>query len=220
MRLSFVRALAAIAATLATCGWVFTAGTPCASAAAGNTSALLNKTVTLRLDRAPIRAALEALFQGRGVNYTISPAVHGVVTATLQDVPFDVALRTLLRADNPPLTYSILDGIYQIKPRNTTYDRPAVTRSSSPTKSKTNDANSRVVRVPLEYGNAALLMQYALGGGRVIPPSSGLPQNGSRGNGSRMGGFGGRGFGGGMSGFGGGRGGFGGGFGGRGGGRP
>jgi hypothetical protein len=169
--------------------------------------------VSINLQNGDIRSALDALFKGSGLNYTIDPTVAGTITISLRDVPFDVALRSILRAANPPLTYSVSDNVYQIKPRSNNFiGNPNV--STNPygqgqpnTTENQGTTVAQAVRIPLMYADAAELMQYAFGGGTVIPPLTMTMGNGGGGMGGMgggMGGFGGGGMGGGMSSFGGG----------------
>jgi type II secretory pathway component GspD/PulD (secretin) len=68
------------------------------------------KPVTLELRDVPLRAALQALFRGTGLQYSIDPDVPDVpVTLVVRDMPFSKALRVLIRQARvsvPGLTYT------------------------------------------------------------------------------------------------------------------
>ena len=74
-------------------------------------------TVTVDLRDVPIRTALEDLFRSVRVDYSIDPAVAGSVHLQATDVPFETALKLILRASVMPLMYSKDGGVYVVKPR-------------------------------------------------------------------------------------------------------
>ena len=79
--------------------------------------------ITLNLESASIADALKMLFRSVGYNYTLDESVvGGYVTVSLKDVTFETALRTILRAANPPLTYRVDGGVYIITPKVETYE--------------------------------------------------------------------------------------------------
>lgn len=82
---------------------------PAAGASAG-----ASKTVSLNLVNQPIQTALRLLFNSEGLNYSIAQNVGGTVSINVNNVSFDVALKALLSAANPPLAYDVNDGIYRI----------------------------------------------------------------------------------------------------------
>jgi type II secretory pathway component GspD/PulD (secretin) len=73
--------------------------------------------VSLDLRDAPLRTALEQLFRESGLQFGIDNAVQGFVTLRIQDQPLDNALKLLLRASTVPLTYTVENGVYLVKPR-------------------------------------------------------------------------------------------------------
>ena len=166
--------------------------------------------VTLNLESASIADALKLLFRATGYNYTLDESVvQGYVTVSLKDVTFETALRTVLRAANPPLTYRVDGGVYIISPRVETFDTSGqdlqqVEEPSLP--------QVRTEKITLQHLDSLAIAQI-LGGGAVSLNQTGWTYSGG-GYGGGYGGFGG-GFGGGYGGFGGG---YGGGFGGYGGG--
>ena len=92
---------------------------PLAAAHAQTTIAPL-PSVSVDLQGAPIRAALEQIFRAAKVDFGIAPEVSGFVTLKVTDLPFEAALRLILRSSEIPLTYSADSGIYLVKPRMTT----------------------------------------------------------------------------------------------------
>jgi hypothetical protein len=155
------------------------------------------KKVTLNLENADIRFALKLLFQSVGANYQLDQAVQGTVTASLTDVPFRVALESVLRSTSfqYPLTYRVEDNVYYIAPRQETVTDPGTTPEEPGTETQ---PRSRIVKIQINYADA-IDIALALGGSYI---ESRFSTGGSQGGGGFGGGFGGGGFGGG--GFGGG----------------
>src|SRR5689334_7559484 len=57
-----------------------------------------DRKVTLNLKDTPLRSAIDALFQGTGLQYAVDPNVPNVpLTITLRDVGLQAALRILIR---------------------------------------------------------------------------------------------------------------------------
>jgi len=74
-----------------------------------------SETVDLDLTMAPIDSALKILFSGKGLNYTLDSNVQGIVKEVhLKGVPFDTALKTLLKQVDPPLVYRKEGDVYLI----------------------------------------------------------------------------------------------------------
>lgn len=79
------------------------------------------KTIDLNLNNAPVRQALNILFQGAGLNYTMDPNVSGYVNVNLRGVSFETALKAVLKSASPPLV-AVKDpdtGVYYIKVKDT-----------------------------------------------------------------------------------------------------
>jgi hypothetical protein len=207
------------------------------SCQAQDASALPTQSVTVALSNSPVRVALDALFKSAGLNYTIDPAITQNVTVNLHNIPFDVALRSILRSTNPPLQYTVKDGVYQISqpsfnqandtttPAQAAPVTPNYSNSTSGFSSGGSDSKQAVV-LYLTYINGALL-EKLVGPVIDIPPTltlsnftgtgagggAGIGGSGNRGGSSIGGGIGGgSSFGGSSGGIGGGGGGFGGGF--------
>jgi hypothetical protein len=206
-----MKKLSYLAAALALAG-VLTAGLPNSAYAQGADP----KTVRiqkLELDQADIRDALRVLFNQVGVSYVIAPEVQGTVSASLNDVPFETALRNLL--DQVRATYRIEGGVYQIVLREQQTPGGGTATPTTPTLPTAQQNRPRVIRVnsadPLVI---ALLITSTQANFSLYPEVSVIINTPSVASGG--GNFGGGGFGGG---FGGGRGGGGFGGGGFGGGR-
>jgi len=161
--------------------------------------------ITLNLESASIADALKLLFRSVGYNYTLDESVvGGYVTVSLKDVTFETALRTILRAANPPLTYRVDGGVYIITPKVETYE----TTTTEPAVEEQPQPQTRTEKIVLQHLDSLAVAQL-LGGTAVA-----LNQTGWTYSGGGYGGYGGYGgFGGGFGGYGG-YGGFGGGWGG------
>jgi hypothetical protein len=198
----------------------------------GGSQDISNKKVTLNLQNADIRSALTLLFNTVGANFSIASDVRGFVTVSLNDVPFQAALESILRASTMmPLTYRIENGVYTISPKqedNTNTYAPTQQENTSTSSSTTTPSlPKRFTKIPVNFADAGEIA-LLLGGTPIISyyynTAGMLGMNnmgggyGGYGNGFGGGGFGGYGgygntFGGGYGGFGGGYGVFGGGFG-------
>lgn len=80
--------------------------------------------VTLDLKDTPLRAALEQLFRMVKVDYSIDPSVQGYVNLKVTDMPFENALKLILRSSSTPLTYLKDSGVYMVKPRTLSVSTP------------------------------------------------------------------------------------------------
>ena len=78
-----------------------------------------SQTITIELNNADIRSALQILFKSEGLNFSLDENVKGTVNVSLRDVPFKVALESILRSTDSsnPLTYTIEDGVYFVRPK-------------------------------------------------------------------------------------------------------
>ncbi|GAB4460868.1 MAG: hypothetical protein OHK0029_25430 [Armatimonadaceae bacterium] len=73
--------------------------------------------VSLDVRDAPLRTALEQLFEKAKVDFVLDPRVAGFVTLRLTDQPFENALKLLLRSGAVPLSYRVENGVYIVEPR-------------------------------------------------------------------------------------------------------
>ena len=194
------------------------AGLTCpAFAQAGQEKAVL-PTVTLDLRDAPIRAALEQIFNSAKLDYSIAPTVQGYVNLKITDQPFDNALKLILRSSTTPLTYSVTNGVCIVQPRTVSDTSRDV--APPPSTAETTRTTNNYEQIELTYVDPAdlsrlLSIQIIPVGARRGQSRGGQGGFGAGGFGGGSGGFGGGGLGGSGGGFGGG--GFGGGFGGGGG---
>jgi type II secretory pathway component GspD/PulD (secretin) len=77
-------------------------------------------------------------------NYTLDPNVQGNVTIRVANEPFLNVLRLLLRSANPPLTYSVENGVYIVRPRQavpSVLSAPAEALTAPPHTGVTRDAD-------------------------------------------------------------------------------
>ncbi|MGC4045149.1 MAG: hypothetical protein QM758_15265 [Armatimonas sp.] len=168
--------------------------------------------VTIDLRDAPIRSALEQIFNSANLQYTIDPQVSGFVTLKIRDQPFENALKLIMRTATIPLTYTKENNVYIVKPRPMT--PPPTSGLEAPPDVEEPQRRPPDI-IPLTYIDPMDLQQL-IGPFLFLRPfsragQSGMGGMGGGGMGGGMGGFGGMGgMGGGMGGMGGGMGGFGG----------
>lgn len=173
----------------------------------------------MKLVDAPVRAALQMLFQYvPELNVAIAPDVEGFVTVSLSNVPFETALRTIARINQPPLTFRREDNVYSISVR----PAPTMDQTQMGMQEVIEEPEvlpeRRVQKISLNFASASDIGQI-FGASAPISRANSFTMGGGGGYGNTGfgGGFGNSGFGGGFgnSGFGGGFGntGFGGGFG-------
>ena len=96
----------------------------CLTWAADTASADTDKRVTVQFKDVAIKDAIDSLFQGRGLSYSLDQAVQGTVTANLMNVTFDTALTRIIKDAN--LTVTKEGGIYRIAPQKDTASEAAV----------------------------------------------------------------------------------------------
>lgn len=95
--------------------------------------------ISLDLNKTLVKTAIEALFTGTGLNYAIDPALDNppydsmMVSLSIRDVPFDQAIKTLVKALN--VTYRKDGGVYIFSVKtpaaNTAESMPGVTPEDS-----------------------------------------------------------------------------------------
>jgi hypothetical protein len=160
-----------------------------------------NTKVTLELTNTPVRAAIQALFRFVPFNYTIGTNVDGIISVSLKDVPFEVALRSITRINEPKLVFRRAEGnVYEIdvKPEVD----PTLTAQQQPTVEEETPVQARKTpqKIQLNFGRVDLIGQLFPGRVTIVRDEE---ESGGYG-----GGYGG--YGGGYGGYGGGYGGFGG----------
>lgn len=157
----------------------------------------IGKPISLNLINVPVQTALRTLFSSAGIrNYAIDPGVQGYANINVSDVPFSLALRQLLNSGNPPLDFTLLNGIYQIKvAAPVAPPTPTIVAPSDPSNPvSTADAPKRFYTIPIDSYDAYYIAQLVGQTGIVqvlpnYPSSQGGGQGGQGGN--RGGGFGG-----------------------------
>ncbi len=77
-----------------------------------------NQKIDLDLESTNLYYGLKLLFSQIKANFTIDDSLKSLsVTAHLSQVPFRVALETLLKSTSTPLTYKMESGIYSVVPK-------------------------------------------------------------------------------------------------------
>src|SRR5436190_9639307 len=107
--------------------------------------------VTISLKDAPLRTALETLFQGTGLQHAVEPAVPNYpITLDIREVPFSTALRTVLRLA-PQVTYRKEGDIYVIGMRPPQVDTTNAVQDIQPVDQTNTVAEYQYEKVPLNY---------------------------------------------------------------------
>ncbi len=169
------------------------------------------KPISLNLIQVPVQTALRTLFSSAGIrNYAIDPGVQGYANINVSDVPFSLALRQLLNSGNPPLDFTIANGVYQIKvaapPPAPVVSVVAAADPNNPSSGA--DQPKRLYTIPINSYDAsqiaALVGQSGIifvGANTVVGTSAGgQGSQGGQGQGGLGGNRGGGGFGGGLGG--------------------
>jgi hypothetical protein len=147
---------------------------------------------SINLDQADVRDALKVLFKDVRAQYTVAPDVQGVVTVSLDHVPFETALRNIL--NQVDATWAVDAGIYTIVKKQAVEAPQAI---EAPVRES---SFSVPITIPLRSIDPARLLQLLQGQDNVLGSPEISPLQGLGGGG---GGFGGGGFGGGNVGGGG-----------------
>jgi len=153
-------------------------------------------TVTLNLESASVTDALKLLFRSTGYNYSLDESVtQGSVTVRLDKIPFTTALRTVLRAANPPLTYRVEGGVYVITPKAT--ETTVEVAETNPVEDIT--TKMRTEKIVVQHLDSAALA-FLFGGSAISLTQSGWSSSSNgygNGNGNGYGNYGSGGYGGG-----------------------
>jgi hypothetical protein len=196
---SFTRWLAATVSVLAL-ATVFSAAPAHAQAADAD------KKVTVNLKDIPLRAAIDALFAGTGLQYSVNPDVQNVpVNLNIRDVGLQAALRLLVRqaaTAQPGLTFSKDGDIFVVKVRRDN-PNPMPTVEEAPPEYTDEASEFTWEKIPIQFNNAAVFVLAF--GGTMLPTEADVLMGGMGGGmggmgGGMMGGMGGMGMGGGMMG--------------------
>ncbi len=175
---------------------------------AGGANDSANKKIDLDLESTNLYYGLKLLFSQVKANFTIDESLKSLtVTAHLTQVPFRVALETLLKSTSTPLTYKVENGIYSVVPKvEETALAPDASTTTEPPPSVNGGYKYGTIR-PMNLSAADIVQAF---GGHVVNVGYNASAYGTGGMGGMGGGMGG--MGGGMGGMGGGMGGFGGGM--------
>ena len=159
-----------------------------------------NQSIKLNLENADLYSALKLLFAQIKANYTLDPSLRQLsVTVSLTNIPFRIALDTLLKSVNSPvpLTYKVENGIYSVLEK-----KEVLNPDSEPVAPDQTNRGPVKITYKKFYGSTGELHYNSfyiarLLGAKLIPS---VVQDQNSGGQS---GFGGGGFGGGLGGFGG-----------------
>src|SRR5215831_1095686 len=159
-----------------------------------NATDLQNKPIDLDVESANLYYALNLLFQHIKANFQLDPALKQLeVTAHFHDVPFRVALETLLKSSGANLTYRFENNIYSVVPKVEETKEPIPTDTGKEPESGLDSKYRKPIKIrsdQLIY-NAVDIVEYL--GGKVLNATNPAGQGGLGGGG--LGGFGGGGFG-------------------------
>lgn len=171
-----------------------------------------NKKIDLDLESTNLYYGLKLLFSQVKANFTIDESLKSLtVTAHLTQVPFRVALETLLKSTSTPLTYKVENGIYSVVPKVEEATQPELTPGADGKEPTAGGGYKFGMIRPNNLSATDIVMAF---GGNVVNIGYQQSSYGQGGLGGGQGGGmngGGMGMGGGMGGFGGGGGGLGGG---------
>jgi hypothetical protein len=178
--------------------------------------------ITLNLSNARLNDALRLLFASSSKSYSLSD-IDGTVNVSLTNVPFDIALNSILRSTGENLTYTLTGNVYEIGVKHQTQmaenilppsENISVSLPKTYVKIKVNFADAG--EIAMLMGGTPIISEYYGTAGMLGMTGGGMGEGvgGGFGDGfgGNQGGFG-SGFGGNQSGFGNNQGGFGGQFG-------
>lgn len=160
------------------------------------------KPISLNLINVPIQTALRTLFSSAGIrSYNIDSGVQGYANINVSDVPFSIALNQLLNSGNPPLTFSVDNGVYQIKLKQAAVTPAVNVAAAANAPEAVTDANQpkRYYTIPIDSYDAFYIAQLVGQTGivEVVPNyPEGAAQTGQNGQQGQRGGLGGGGLGG------------------------
>ena len=155
------------------------------------------KPISLNLINVPIQTALRTLFSSAGIrSYNIDNGVQGYANINVSDVPFSVALNPLLNAGNPPLTFTVENGVYNIKVKQAAVTPVVSVVAPGTTTEAATDVNQpkRYYTIPIDSYDAYYIAQLVgqTGVVEVVPNyPAGAGQTGQGGQ-QGQGGFGGQ----------------------------
>lgn len=144
--------------------------------------------VTINLKEIPLRTAIDSLFTGTGIQYSVNPDVLNVpVTLTIRDIGLESALRLMIRQASvaqPGLTFTKDGDIFVVKVRREPVAAPAQAEDLPP--EYTPEATQfEWERIPIQFNNVAVFVLAF--GGKMLPTEAQLLQS-SNGSGNGMGG--------------------------------
>jgi type II secretory pathway component GspD/PulD (secretin) len=118
--------------------------------------------VNLDLESSNLYAGLKLIFSQVKCSFTIDESLKGLtVTAHLTDIPFRIALETLLKSTSAPLTYKLENGIYRVFPK---VEEPPVKEEPGPVVAANNGADVGSIRLIRVYNISDLDIVQLFGG--------------------------------------------------------
>ncbi|MCC2671641.1 MAG: hypothetical protein K0Q72_4112, partial [Armatimonadetes bacterium] len=142
-----------------------------------------DKKVTVNLRDIPLRSAVDSLFAGTGLQYSVDPNVMNVpVNLTLRDVGVQAALRLLVRqaaSVQPGLTFSKDGDIYQIRVRQAVVAAPVP--EDLPPEFTAEKTEFTWEKIPIQFNNVAVFVMAF--GGQMLPSEADVLMGGQGGGG-------------------------------------
>lgn len=118
------------------------------------------QTITIELREAPIRKALERLFDAVKADFVLEGAIKaGTVTARIKDKPFETVLKVILDSSTVPLTYEREGNVYIISVKPTPPPAPepvkVATAEETPAESTAGENTGTLEEAPVRYSAPA-----------------------------------------------------------------
>jgi hypothetical protein len=150
----------------------------------------VEKKVTLNLKDVPLRDAIDALFRGTGLQFTVDPNVPNVpVTLNIRDVGLQQALRIIVRQSAvavPGLVATHSGDIWEIRIRQAAPPPAADLLDRGPEYPENFDQNLTWEKIQIQFNNVAVFVLAF--NGQMLPTEADVLLGGSGGN--QGGGFG------------------------------
>ena len=123
--------------------------------------------ISIELQDGDVKTAIQALFKGTGLNYTLGQDVEGVIpSVSISNVPFSQALRSILKTAG--LVMRIENGIYTIskKPETSPYDVTGTTATATDTVAvdTTTTVETTIEKVALNNASPREILDIMRGG--------------------------------------------------------
>lgn len=120
-----------------------------------------SKKISLTFTQAPVENVLKTLFASEGLNYTIDQDVQGNVSVDINNVSFDTALHSLMRATNPELEYTIEPGnVYHIRVKHAAAATGDQGSDAVPTEVATTGTQYNLYKIPIDRYDATEIATF------------------------------------------------------------